>query len=161
VTGHDGALARYGEPFLAPLHLNLLRRRPNLVLQLVGDRVRVFVVGPGHIEELEQVQQTWDETFWRTDSSNGSFRPGETQRGGSPTGAYEERPADWIARRYKRVGAELGQLAEKHGARRVILSGTAPDVAAFEAELEPAALVKVAGRIPLQPNPDASAGSLR
>ncbi|HZW28729.1 MAG TPA: VLRF1 family aeRF1-type release factor [Trueperaceae bacterium] len=160
VTGHDGALARFGEPFLAPIQLNLLRRRPSLVLQIVGDRIRLFVVGPGSIEELEKVQQDWDETFWRTDEGTGSTRPGETQRGGSPKDAYEERTENWIARLYKRVAGDLRRLVDKHGACRVILSGTAPDVAAFEAELDPAAAALVKARIPLQPNPDASAGSL-
>src|SRR5690606_36374983 len=139
---------------------NLLRRRPSLVLQIVGDRIRLFVVGPGSIEELEKVQQDWDETFWRTDEGTGSTRPGETQRGGSPKDAYEERTENWIARLYKRVAGDLRRLVDKHGACRVILSGTAPDVAAFEAELDPAAAALVKARIPLQPNPDASAGSL-
>ena len=160
VTGHDGAIARFGEAFLAPIQLNLLRRRPSLVLQVVGDRVRVFLVSPGRIEELAKVQQTWDETFWRTDEATGSFKPGETQRGGSPKDAYEERTADWIARLYKRVAADLRQLVAKHGAARVILSGKAPDLAAFEEQLDPATAAKVTGRIPLQPNPEASAGSL-
>src|SRR5690606_18140008 len=51
VTAHDGALVRFCEPFLALIQLNLLRRRPSLVLQNVGDRIRLFVVGPGSIEE--------------------------------------------------------------------------------------------------------------
>ncbi len=160
VTGHDGVLARFGEPFLAPIRLHALRRRPSLVLQIVGDRIRPFVVGPGSIVELQKLQQDWDETFWRTDQGTGSTKPGETQRGGSPKDAYEERTENWIARLYKRVAADLRRLAERHGASRVILSGTAPDVAAFEAELEPAAAALVKGRIPLPANPEASAGSL-
>lgn len=160
VTGHDGALARFGEPFLAPIELNVLRRRPSLVVQVVGDRVRRFVVTPGGISELERVQQDWDETFWRTDEGTGSIRPGETQRGGSPKDAYEERTEAWIERLYKRVAADLRKVAEEHGARRVILSGTAPDVAALEAQLDPATAALVKGRIPLQPNPEASPGSL-
>lgn len=160
VSGHDGAIARFGEPFLAPIQLNLLRRRPSLVLQLSGDRVRLFVVTPADIQELDEVVQTWDETFWRTDEAAGSFRPGETQRGGSPKDAYEDRTGDWIARLYKRVGSELPALARRHGAVRVILSGTSEDVAAFESELEQPAQALIAGRIPLQSNPEASAGSL-
>ena len=39
VAAHDGALARVGKPFLAPLKLTLLRRRPSLVLHLGGDRI--------------------------------------------------------------------------------------------------------------------------
>ena len=160
VSGHDGAIARFGEPFLAPIQLNLLRRRPSIVLQLSGDRVRLFVVSPGGTKELEEVVQTWDETFWRTDEASGSFKPGETQRGGSPKDAYDDRTGDWIARLYKRVGAELPGLASRHGAVRVILSGTSEDVAAFEDELEQPAQALIAGRIPLQANPEASAGSL-
>jgi len=160
VTGHDGALARLGAPFLAPIQLTALRRRPSLVLQIVGDRIRQFLVDPGSIIELEKVQQDWDETFWRTDEGTGSTRPGETQRGGSPKDAYEERTENWIARLYKRVAGDLKRLVDKHGASRVILSGTAPDVAAFEAELDPATAALVKGRMPLPANPAASAGSL-
>lgn len=160
VDGHDGAIARLGEPFLAPIQLTMLRRRPSLVLQLSGDRVRLFLVDPSGSHELQEIVQTWDETFWRTDESAGSFRPGETQRGGSPKDAYDDRTSDWVARMYKSVGNDLPALARQHGAARVILSGTSPDVAAFEAELEPQASALVGERIPLQPNPEASAGSL-
>ncbi len=160
VSGHDGAIARFGEPFLAPIQLNLLRRRPSLVLLLSGDKVRLFLVNAGGTEELEELVQTWDETFWRTDEAAGSFRPGETQRGGSPKDAYDDRTGDWIARLYKRVGADLPGLVRRHGAATVILSGTSEDVAALTAQLEQSAQALVGARIPLPPNPEASAGSL-
>ncbi len=160
VSGHDGAIARFGEPFLAPIQLNLLRRRPSLVLLLSGDKVRLFLVNAGGTKELDELVQTWDETFWRTDEAAGSFRPGETQRGGSPKDAYDDRTGDWIARLYKRVGADLPGLVRRHGAVRVILSGTSEDVAAFAAELEQPAHTLIGAKISLPPNPEASAGSL-
>jgi len=65
VGAHDGAMARVGKPFLAPMRLTLLRRRPSLVLQLSEDRIRRFVMEPGDITELPAAEQDWDETYWR------------------------------------------------------------------------------------------------
>lgn len=161
VGAHDGAMARLGKPFLAPMRLTLLRRRPSLVLQLGGDRIRRFVMEPGDIVELETAEQDWDETFWRESAKAESGSPTVLPSGGSSHDMYEERTENWHARLRKRVASDLVQTMAKHHAARLILVGTEPELAAFEAELEGPAKELITARLPPPSNPAASAGAMR
>lgn len=161
LSEHDGAIARYGTPFLAPLRLTLLRRRPSLVLQLSGDRIRRFISEADTIQELSTSEQDWDETYWRESGQAETGSPTVLASGGSSHDMYEERTENWHARLRKRVAAELGHTMDEHGAVRIILVGTEPDIAAFEAELPDPAKGLVSARIPPPSNPAASAGALK
>lgn len=161
VAAHDGAMARFGKPFLAPMRLTRLRRRPSLVLQLSGDRIRRFVMEPGDIVELPAAEQDWDETYWRESGQAESGSPNVLPSGGSSHDMYEERTENWHARLRKRVAADLvATMAENHAAR-LILVGTEPELAAFEAELEGPAAALITARLAPPSNPSASAGALR
>lgn len=161
VGAHDGALARVGKPFLAPLKLTLLRRRPSLVLQLGGDRIRRFVMEPGDIVELPPAEQDWDETFWRESAKGESGSPTVLPSGGSSHDKYDERTENWYAKLRKRVASELVQTMAKHQAARLILVGTEPELAAFESEMDGPAKELITARLPPPSNPSASAGAMR
>ena len=158
---HGGAIARYGSPLLAPLRLTLMRRRPSLVLQLAGDRIRMFICEPGGIVELPTAEQDWDETFWRESGRAETGSPTVLASGGSSHDMYEDRTEHWHAQLRKRVAAEIVDTMHAYGAARTVVVGTEPDVAAFVAELDAAAASVVTATLPLPPNPDAGAGALR
>lgn len=157
----DGAIARYGSPLLAPLRLTLMRRRPSLVLQLGGDRIRMFVCEPGHIVELPTAEQDWDETYWRESGRGETGSATVLASGGSSRDMYDDRTENWHARLRKRVAGELRDTMRAYGAVRTVLVGTDPDIAAFVAELDDATAARVTATMSLPANPDAGAGALR
>ncbi|MFO7545941.1 MAG: hypothetical protein R6W77_10640 [Trueperaceae bacterium] len=160
VDAAGGALARWGKPFLAPLELTTMRRRPSVALVLGKERIRRFLVHRSAVDELPAAIQPRDETAWREMSEGSVGMPGVVARGGSGKDIYERRTADWESRFRKVVAAGLAELLEEHDAVRVVLMGREPDVAAFEGELDDAMRPRVGARIPLPPDPDAPAPAL-
>lgn len=160
VEAAGGALARWGEPFLAPLELTALRRRPSIALLLGKDRIRRFLVHRSAVEELPVAIQPRDESAWREMTEASVGMPGVVARGGSGKDLYERRTADWESRLRKVVAAGLSEALAEHDAVRIVLVGREPDVAAFEADLDDRFRSRVGARIPLPPDPDAPATAL-
>src|SRR5690606_31224655 len=153
--------ARVGKPFLAPLKLTLLRRRPSLVLQLGGDRIRRFVMEAADIAELPTAEQDWDETFWRESAKAESGSPTVLPSGGSSHDKYDERTENWHAKLRELVASELVEVMAERQAARLILVGTEPEIAAFESEMTGPTRELIAARLPPPSNPAASAGAMR
>jgi len=160
VEAAGGALARWGKPFLAPLELSTLRRRPSIALLLGKERIRRFLVHRSAVDELPAAIQPRDETGWRELTEGSVGMPGVVARGGSGKDLYERRTGDWESRFRKVVAAGTPALLEANDAVRIVLMGREPDVAAFEAELDDAMRARVGARIPLPPDPDAPSAAV-
>jgi hypothetical protein len=160
VEAAGGALARWGAPFLAPLELTTLRRRPSIALLLGKERVRRFLVHRSAVDELPAAIQPRDENAWREMTEASVGMPGVVARGGSGKDLYERRTADWESRLRKVVASGTSGLLEEHDAVRIVLMGREPDVSAFENDLDDAMRARVGARIPLPPDPDAPAPAL-
>lgn len=160
VEAAGGALARWGKPFLAPLELTTLRRRPSVALLLGKERIRRFLVNRSAVDELPAAIQPRDESAWREMTEASVGMPGVVARGGSGKDLYERRTADWESRFRKVVAAGTPELLEAHDAVRIVLMGREPDVSAFESELDDATRARVGARVSLPPDPDAPAPAL-
>lgn len=160
VGAQGGAVARWGRPFLAPLELAALRRRPSMALLLGKEHIRRFVLHHDALQELAVAIQPRDEAGWRELTEGSTGMPGVPARGGSGKDLYERRVADWESRFRKEVAAGTPAWMREHGAVRLLLVGRDPDVAAFEAELDDATKARVGARIPPPANPDAPASAL-
>src|SRR5690606_12351704 len=111
--------------------------------------------------ELPTAEQDWDETYWRESGQAESGSPNVLPSGGSSHDKYEDRTENWHARLRKRVAADVvGTMAEHHAAR-LILVGTEPEIAAFEAVMEDHDKEHITTRLPAQANPTASPGALK
>jgi len=161
VEAGGGVLARWGEPYLAPLELALTEGQRYLAVLLASDRVRVFEIFLEEVEELDASVLPLDATDWRPLRENATGMPGVPARGGSGKDLYEKRVADWRRRFHQDVARRLdGLLAGLGDDARLILMGQSQEIAAFEASLTPAQQALVVDRLASTANPDAPASEL-
>lgn len=161
VEAGGGVLARWGEPYLAPLELALAEGRRYLAVLLARDRVRLFELFLEEAEELDALVQPLDATGWRPMREHATGMPGVPARGGSGKDLFEKRVADWRRRFHLEVARRLeGLLAGLGGDARIILMGQSQEVSAFEPLLPPALQALVVERLAAPANPDAPASEL-
>lgn len=161
VEAGEGVVARWGEPYVAPLLLAVEEHQRYLVLLLGADRVRSFELYLDEIEELDAFVQPLDASSWRPLREHSTGMPGVPARGGSGKDLFDKRVADWRRRFHLEVSRRLDRTLETLGGDpRLILMGLEPEIGAFEAVLPAALQARVAGRLPAPPNPDAPASEL-
>lgn len=155
----DGVSAHLGDPMLAPLQLATMQRPTTLGLLLGQERIRTFVIKPAEVEELSSAIQMADEEKW---PEMGEGRgTSNLARSGPGTERYDDRVEAWTARLRKRVADEVPRTLKNHGATSILLMGTEPAIAAFEAELDDKSRALVGARASSFPDPDASVSTLR
>lgn len=158
VEAGDGVVARWGEPYVAPLLLTVQEHQRYLVLLLATDRVRLFELYLDEVAELDALVQPLDDSGWRPMREHATGAPGVPARGGSGKDLYDKRVADWRRRFHLDVAHHLDRTLEALGGEtRLILMGQSPEVNAFESILPPALQERVVERLPAPANADATA----
>ena len=158
VEAGDGVVARWGEPYLAPLLLTVQEHQRYLALLLASDHVRLFELYLDEVAELDAFVQPLDDSGWRPLREHATGAPGVPARGGSGKDLYDKRVADWRRRFHLDVAQHLDRTLEAlGGAPRLILMGQGSEVNAFEGVLPPALQARVVDRLPAPANADAPA----
>lgn len=159
LAAHGGAIARWGEPYLAPLLL--AEREPRYLALLVAEaRVRFFALHLGEACELPAAVQPLDETGWRDLGESSTGAPGVPARGGSGKDHFERRVADWRRRFRKDAGHRAEAAAQQVGADHLLLLGAADELPAFEEALPAGLQARVAARLGPPADPDAPVAAL-
>jgi len=161
VEAGDGVVARWGEPYVAPLLLTVQEHRRYLALLLSTDRVRMFELYLDEVLELDAAVQPLDGSDWRPMREHSTGMPGVPARGGSGKDLFDKRVADWRRRFHRDAVRQLERTLEALGAdTRLIFMGQTSEVNAFEAALPPALQASVVERMPAPANADAPASEL-
>lgn len=161
VAAAGGALARWGEPYVAPLLLALQQSQRYLALLLASDRVRLFELYLEEVVEKDAFVQPLDASDWRPLREHATGMPGVPARGGSGKDLFDKRVADWRRRFHQDVARRLdGVLGTLGGEARLILMGQPPEIAAFEPLLPAALQALVVERLAAPGNPAAPATEL-
>ncbi|HKI56438.1 MAG TPA: VLRF1 family aeRF1-type release factor [Trueperaceae bacterium] len=161
VAAEGGVVARWGEPYLAPLLLTVQESQRYLVLLLATDRVRLFELYLEEAVELDAYVQPLDASDWRPLREHSTGMPGVPARGGSGKDIFDKRVADWRRRFHHDVARRIdGVLASLGGDVRLILMGQPHEIAAFEPHLPPALQARVVERLAATANPAAPASEL-
>ena len=161
VEAGDGVVARWGEPYVAPLLLAVTQQVRYLVLLLDESRVRTFELYLDEVVERPAFVQSLDASNWRPMREHSTGAPGVPARGGSGKDLYDKRMADWRRRFHLEVARQLdATLAPLGSDTQLILMGQGADLHAFEAVLPPALQKRVAASIPAPANATAPASEL-
>jgi hypothetical protein len=161
VEANEGVVARWGEPYVAPLLLTVQEQRRYLALLLTTDRVRLFELYLDEVVELDALVQPLDDSDWRPLREHSTGAPGVPARGGSGKDLYDKRVADWRRRFHLEAARHLERTVEMlGGGTRLILMGQGPEVNAFEGILPGALQELVVGRLAAPANADATAAEL-
>ncbi len=161
IDAGEGVLARWGEPYVAPLLLAVHEHRRYLALLLAADRVRLFELYLDEVAELDAIIQPLDAQGWRPLREHSTGMPGVPARGGAGKDLFEKRVADWRRRFHRDTAQHLERTLEAlDGDTRLLLMGLSGEVNALEAALPPALQARVVERLPLPANADAPASEL-
>ena len=161
VEAGDGVVARWGEPYVAPLLLTVQEHRRYLVVLLASDHVRLFELYLDEVAELDGLVQPLDDSGWRPMREHATGMPGVPARGGSGKDLYDKRVADWRRRFHLDVVRHLDRTLDALGGDpRLLLMGQGPEVSAFEGVLPPTLQARVVDRLAAPPNADAPASEL-
>lgn len=157
----DGALAHWGKPFIAPLLFALDQRERYAALFLSSDRVRMFEVFLGQIEELSDFVRTADTDSWQPyREANRSPLVGGSNvaaRGGADVDRYEDRLEEATARLYRSLLPDFEESLSSYEMDRIILIGQAEAVSMFEGIMKPEQKKMVVARVAPPANPSGPA----
>lgn len=160
LASEDGALAHWGKPLVAPLLFALDQRERHAVIYVAADRVKVFEVFLGQIEELTDYVRSVDTDEWvnyRHARRSHGIGIGVAARGGADVDTFQARLEEASARLYRTLLPEVEKTLEEGRIDRVILLGQDAPLSAFEAVLPAAIKGRVVGKLPGPANPDAPA----
>ncbi len=133
-----GVEAHWGPPYLAPLLFALEEYQRYGVVHMDQERLRLFEVFLGEIEEVANAFRLLDTHNWRylgedrTGSPGRSAAPasspvGVAARGGSGKDKYERRVDEWSQRFFREAGVILQQQMAERGLERLILLGVSEE----------------------------------
>ncbi len=134
-----GVEAHWGAPYLAPLLFALDEYQRYGVVHMDQERLRLFEVFLGEIEEVADAFRPLDPHNWRYLGEDRTGTPGRSAspatshvgvaaRGGSGKDRYQRRVDEWSQRFFREAGAILQQQGAERGLERLILLG-APEEA--------------------------------
>lgn len=129
-----GIEARWGAPYLAPLLFALDEYQRYGVVQMDQERLRLFEVFLGEIEELADAFRLLDTHNWRYLGEDRTGTPGRSSspavsdvgvvaRGGSGKDKFQRRVDEWSQRFFREAGSILQQQMAERGIERLILLG--------------------------------------
>ncbi len=155
VSEIDRVIARWSEPYVAPLLLVKDDYERYAVVYMDRERWRLFEVYMGEIEEVKEAFVGIDTTEWRklTEPTGGSPDVGVVGLGKDH---FEHRKEAWVHRFYKKNADLLEKAMAALGAERLILCGPEERRAEFEEVLPKAVAEKVVARLTGLSHPDAS-----
>ncbi|MCS7058592.1 MAG: VLRF1 family aeRF1-type release factor [Meiothermus sp.] len=159
----EGVEAHWGEPYLTPL-LYLLDEYDRVgVVFLDSERLRVFEVYLGEIEELTGAFRAVDPQVWRRltqDSPGRRYGPGRAHRAAADTDRFARRMEAWTHRFYKAVAEQLEQLSLERNLQRLVLIGQRAEVSVFKEMLPRRLREQVVAVLPSLPNAQAQASEV-
>lgn len=118
LAGSEGARARYGAPWTAPVRLALRARPAAVALYVDVARVRRFDVADGRVRETSAAIRALDPSTWRPLREESVGPSGAHARGGAAVDHFAQREEAWTERFWKRVADEVaGDLRSVPGAR--------------------------------------------
>lgn len=134
-----GVEAHWGKPYLAPLLFALDEHQRYGVVCMDQERLRLFEVFLGEVEEVADAFRLLDTHNWRylgedrTGTPGRSASPAASQvgvaaRGGSGKDKFQRRVDEWSQRFFREAGTILQQQMAERGMERLILLG-APEEA--------------------------------
>lgn len=153
-TGH--VEAQYGEPYVAPLLMALGEHARYQVVVVDRDRVRIFEIFLGEIEEIERASRA--PSGIEADSlqpPKQSFPRYIPSRDNAAKDRAVDRTREWMRRFYGEVSNDLVQIMTERGIDRLVLVGPERDVAMFESLLPKPIAEQVAAKTSSLPDPDA------
>ncbi len=156
----DGALANWGQPYLAPLLYALDQKERYALVYVSAERVRVFEAFLGQIEELGDFEREVDTEAWRPyrhARRSPAIGAGVAARGGAAVDAYRDRLDEATARHYRSLLPEIESRLAREDVDRLILIGTPAALAAFQEQLGNDLRERVVGTLPPPSNPDGPA----
>jgi len=157
LAANHGAIAHWGTPLVAPLLFTLDQKERYAVVYVASDRVRVFEVFLGQIEELSDHVRLVDTDAWqpyRNAMRSPAVGVGVAARGGAAVDAYRDRLEEASARLYRRLAPDLEKSFAAEAIDRVILIGNPGPLAAFRAAVGSDLQRRVVGTVPPPANPD-------
>lgn len=160
LAAEDGAIAHWGRPLVAPLLFALDQRERHAAIYVAEDRVRLFEVFLGQIEEIADYVRSVDTAEWvsyRHARRSHGIGIGVAGRGGADVDTFRARLDEASARLYRTLLPEVEKTLEEGRIDRVILLGQEASLSAFEAVLPAAIKQRVVGQLPGPANPDAPA----
>ncbi len=156
----DGALANWGEPFIAPLLFALDQRERYAVIYVSTDRVRVFEAFLGQIEEVTDFVRVVDTDSWQP-YREARRSPGTgasvSSRGGADVDRFRDRMGEATTRLYRTLLPDVEKTLKEQEIDRVILIGQAAAVSGFQGVMNSATQKRVVGTLPPPANPDGPA----
>ena len=156
----DGALAHWGEPFVAPLLYVLDQRERYAVVYVSEDRVSVFEAFLGQIAEVSDHERMVDTDTWqpyRHARRSPGIGAGVAARGGADVDRFTDRMREASARLYRSLLPELEKALEAEDVDKIILSGSSSALSAFQEAMSDGLRRQVVRELPPPANPDASA----
>ena len=159
LAGAYGARARYGEPWTAAIELALRARPRTVVLFVDAERVRRFDTTGGPLREEAAAIRPLDTADWRPLHEDATGMPGTPARGGAGSDLFEARTTAWTERFWSRVAEDLANELTGDPEARVLVTGGARAVAAFERAWPAASAGRLIARPGAPADPDADAGA--
>lgn len=147
----EGALARWGEPFTAPLLFAVDQTERYAAIYVSQQLVRVFEVFMGDIEDAWSSERDLDTEEWKQFSeSKQSPAVGKpaASRGGRDVDTFTDRVEQVTARFYSGVVSQFEDSRLNSQADRIMLLGTPDAVTAFFEALPPQLQERVVARLP-------------
>ncbi len=134
-----GVEAHWGTPYLAPLLFALDEHQRYGVVHMDQERLRLFEVFLGEVEEVADAFRLLDTHHWRYLGEDRTGTPGRSAspavshvgvaaRGGSGKDKFQRRVDEWSQRFFREAGTILQQQMVERGMERLILLG-APEEA--------------------------------
>lgn len=156
----DGALARWGAPYLAPLEFALDQQERYALIYVSEVHMRMFEVFLGQIEELADFVRIVDTDEWhdfRLDRRHPSMLGYAAARANGNESRAEARLEGATERVYRGMLPRVTDILAKEGINRIILLGLPEAISTFE-NLLPQDLRKlVVARLPGPPTAEAAA----
>lgn len=156
----QGALARWGEPFVAPLLFAVDQTERYAAIFVSQEKVRVFDVFMGDIEERWTSERDLDTDEWKQLSeSQHSPRVGKAvpSRGGRDVDAFSDKVEIQTSRFYDGVVEQFVNDELSSDSERIILLGTPDAVKGFTESLPEQLQKRVVAKLPAPSNDAMSA----
>lgn len=156
----NGALAHWGRPLIAPLLFALDQRERHAAVYTAVDRVRVFEVFLGQIDEMADFVRAVDPDQWvnyREARRNPGIGLAVAARGGADVDRFQDRMDEATLRLYRELMPQVTKLLEDGRIDRIILLGQTAPVNALESLMPDKLKSKVVGKLPGHSNPHAAA----
>jgi hypothetical protein len=158
LAGREGARARYGVPWTAPVRMALRARPDAVVLYVDVARVRRFEFAGGRVRETSAAIRALDPSTWRPLREESVGPSGAHARGGAAVDHFAKREEAWTERFWKRVADDVASDLRAMPGGRAFASGSDRALAAF-ARAWPSAAPPLTTRPGALADPDAAEGA--